>query len=104
MYREARIDGRSLMKKLLLLVVLAGVGYVIYRQITASKAEQDLWAEATSNPTCANCGFRPPRGLSSVGRALPLQGRSQGFESPSLHVQMLVPDRCGVAGHRIEWI
>ena len=25
------------------------------------------------------------RGLSSVGRALPLQGRSQGFESPRLH-------------------
>jgi hypothetical protein len=27
------------------------------------------------------------RGLSSVGRALPLQGRSQGFESPRLHNQ-----------------
>jgi hypothetical protein len=38
------------MKKLLLLVVLAGVGYVIYRQMTASKAEQDLWSEATSEP------------------------------------------------------
>jgi hypothetical protein len=25
------------------------------------------------------------RGLSSVGRALPLQGRGQGFESPRLH-------------------
>ena len=25
------------------------------------------------------------RGLSSVGRALPLQGRCQGFESPRLH-------------------
>ncbi len=32
--------------------------------------------------------IEPPigmRGLSSVGRALPLQGRSQGFESPRLH-------------------
>ena len=29
----------------------------------------------------------PHRGLSSAGRALPLQGRSQGFESPSLHVR-----------------
>src|SRR5437764_12448236 len=26
-----------------------------------------------------------PRGLSSVGRALPLQGRCQEFESPRLH-------------------
>jgi hypothetical protein len=38
------------MKKLLLLVVLAGVGYVVYRQMTASKAEQDLWSEATAEP------------------------------------------------------
>jgi hypothetical protein len=38
------------MKKLLLLVVLAGIGYVIYRQVTASQAEQDLWAEATAEP------------------------------------------------------
>lgn len=28
------------------------------------------------------------RGLSSVGRALPLQGRSQGFESPRLHSRL----------------
>ena len=27
----------------------------------------------------------PTRGLSSVGRALPLQGRCQGFDSPRLH-------------------
>ena len=35
------------MKKLLLIVLLAGIGYVVYRQITANKAEQDLWSEAT---------------------------------------------------------
>ena len=38
------------MKKLLLLVILAGVGYVVYRQLTARKAEQDLWSEATVEP------------------------------------------------------
>ena len=79
------------MKKLLLLIALAGIGYVIYRQVMANKAEQDLWSEATSEPDLrwADPTRRPNRpalrGLSSVGRALPLQGRSQGFESPSLH-------------------
>ncbi|MFY9331129.1 MAG: DLW-39 family protein [Candidatus Nanopelagicales bacterium] len=38
------------MKKLLLLVALAGVGYLVYRQIQASKAEDDLWTEATMAP------------------------------------------------------
>jgi len=37
-------------KKLLLVLVLAGVGYVVYRQIMANRAEQDLWYEATSDP------------------------------------------------------
>jgi hypothetical protein len=44
-------DGRlCAMKKLLLLVVLAGVGYLVYRQVMANKAEQDLWSEATAEP------------------------------------------------------
>ncbi|MDA3022533.1 MAG: DLW-39 family protein [Actinomycetota bacterium] len=38
------------MKKLLLVVALLGIGYVVYRQVTASKAEQDLWSEATTEP------------------------------------------------------
>ena len=38
------------MKKLLLIVLLAGIGYVVYRQLSARKAEQDLWSEATSEP------------------------------------------------------
>jgi uncharacterized iron-regulated membrane protein len=38
------------MKKLLLLVVLAGVGYLVYRQVTAQQQEQDLWNEATEAP------------------------------------------------------
>jgi hypothetical protein len=38
------------MKKLLLVLVLAGVGYVVYRQLAARKAEQDLWSEATLEP------------------------------------------------------
>jgi hypothetical protein len=37
-------------KKLLVVAVLAAVGYVVYRQIAASQAEQDLWTEATSVP------------------------------------------------------
>jgi threonine/homoserine/homoserine lactone efflux protein len=37
-------------KKLLLVVALAGVGYLVYRQIQTSKAEDDLWTEATSAP------------------------------------------------------
>jgi hypothetical protein len=38
------------MKKLLLIGLLAGVGYLIYRQRMASKAEDDLWSEATTAP------------------------------------------------------
>jgi len=37
-------------KKLLLVLVLAGVGYLVYRQVMANRAEQDLWSEATSEP------------------------------------------------------
>jgi hypothetical protein len=38
------------MKKLLLLAVVAGLGYVVYRQVSANQAEQDLWTEATAAP------------------------------------------------------
>ena len=38
------------MKKLLLVAALLGVGYVVYRQVSANQAEQDLWTEATSAP------------------------------------------------------
>ena len=38
------------MKKLLLLIALAGIGYLVYRQIQASQDEDDLWTEATSVP------------------------------------------------------
>jgi len=37
-------------KKLLLVIALTGIGYVVYRQIMANRAEQDLWSEATSEP------------------------------------------------------
>jgi len=43
-------ETESVMKKLLLLVILGGVGYLVYRQYMASQAEQDLWAEATAAP------------------------------------------------------
>ena len=38
------------MKKLLVIAALAGVGYLVYRQISARQAEQDLWSEATDLP------------------------------------------------------
>ncbi len=38
------------MKKILILLALAGVGFLVYRQIAASRAEDDLWTEATSSP------------------------------------------------------
>ncbi|MDQ1246013.1 MAG: Unannotated protein [Actinomycetota bacterium] len=38
------------MKKLLLVIALLGVGYTIYRQVSANQAEQDLWTEATTAP------------------------------------------------------
>ncbi len=38
------------MKKLLVVAALAAVGFVVYRQVTASRAEQDLWTEATAAP------------------------------------------------------
>jgi hypothetical protein len=35
------------MKKLLLVALVAAGGYLVYRQVQADKAEQDLWTEAT---------------------------------------------------------
>ena len=37
-------------KKLVILVALAGIGYLVHRQVQASRAEDDLWTEATSVP------------------------------------------------------
>ncbi len=38
------------MKKLLVLGLLAAAGYAVYRQVSTSRLEQDLWSEATSAP------------------------------------------------------
>jgi hypothetical protein len=35
------------MKKLLVLLLAAGVGYVIWRKCTEDAAERDLWSEVT---------------------------------------------------------
>jgi hypothetical protein len=43
------------MKKLLLLAVVAAGGFLVYRQLQADKAEQDLWTEAT-DPVPATAG------------------------------------------------
>jgi hypothetical protein len=37
------------MKKLLLLVLAAIGGVVVYRRVQAAQAEEDLWIEATSS-------------------------------------------------------
>ncbi|GAA2475957.1 DLW-39 family protein [Streptomyces sp. NPDC059506] len=37
------------MKKLLLVVLAAVGGLLVYRQIQADRAEQDLWTEATDS-------------------------------------------------------
>jgi hypothetical protein len=39
-----------MIKKLLVVALVVGVGYVVYRQFAANKAEQDLWSEATNEP------------------------------------------------------
>ncbi len=38
------------MKKLLMLILVAVGGLAIYRRMQASRAEQDLWHEATTAP------------------------------------------------------
>ena len=43
------------MKKLLLLALVAVGGLLVYRQLQADKAEQDLWTEAT-DPVPAAAG------------------------------------------------
>ena len=35
----------GVMKKLLLLVLLAGVGYLVYRKVTEDDNDDDLWSE-----------------------------------------------------------
>ncbi|MEI2716578.1 MAG: DLW-39 family protein [Candidatus Nanopelagicales bacterium] len=40
----------SAFKKVLLIGAVAGVGYLVYRQRMASRAEDDLWSEATNAP------------------------------------------------------
>ena len=49
-YGGSYLETEIPMKKLLLLAILGGIGYLVYRQYMASQAEQDLWAEATAAP------------------------------------------------------
>lgn len=39
----------GVMKKLLLLVLLAGVGYLVYRKVTEDDNDDDLWSEVGAN-------------------------------------------------------
>ncbi len=39
-----------MVKKLLVLGVIAGIAYAAYRQFSANRAEEDLWSEATTEP------------------------------------------------------
>ncbi|NGN63911.1 hypothetical protein G5C51_08335 [Streptomyces sp. A7024] len=44
------IEGRgSAVKKLLLIALAAVGGLLVYRQVQADRAEQDLWTEATDS-------------------------------------------------------
>ena len=51
--------------KLLLLGVVAGAAYLIYRQVMASRAEEDLWSEATNAPDFS--ATYPPAGDAANG-------------------------------------
>ena len=42
-------SGSGAVKRLMLLIIAAVGGFLIYRQVQAGKAEQDLWAEATDS-------------------------------------------------------
>jgi hypothetical protein len=42
------IDGGRPVKKLLVLLLAAGIGFAVWRKIQADKFEQDLWTEATN--------------------------------------------------------
>jgi hypothetical protein len=44
---ELQVRGPVAMKKLLLVAVVAAGGLLVYRQMQADKAEQNLWTEAT---------------------------------------------------------
>jgi hypothetical protein len=37
------------MKKLLLLILLTGVGYLVYRKVTEVESDDDLWSEVGAN-------------------------------------------------------
>ena len=43
------------MKKLLLVALAAIGGLLVYRQIQADRAEQDLWTEATDSVPAGSC-------------------------------------------------
>lgn len=43
-------EGIAVVKKFLVVGVIAVGAYLIYRQVKASRAEEDLWTEATAAP------------------------------------------------------
>lgn len=59
------------MRVLLLVLALLGVAYAA--ALAVARNNMEVWHTAAGE------------GLSSVGRALPLQGRCQEFDSPRLH-------------------
>ena len=44
---RGRTEGNAV-KKLIVLAGLAAIGFVVYRQFVANKAEEDLWQEASA--------------------------------------------------------
>ena len=55
------------MKKLLLLGIVAGAANLVYRQVMAYRAEEDLWREATNAPDF--CATYPPAAEGSDNQA-----------------------------------
>ena len=49
-HQHERVSGLKAFTKLLLVGAAAAGGYMVYRQRMASRAEDDLWSEATNAP------------------------------------------------------
>jgi hypothetical protein len=58
--------------KLLLVGAVAGAGYMVYRQRMASRAEDDLWSEATNAPDLSSA-YKPVFDTPAPDKESPVQ-------------------------------
>jgi hypothetical protein len=47
-FRKPELEGSSVVKKLLVIVVLGLSAFALWRKVQADRAELDLWTEATT--------------------------------------------------------